>query len=107
MTLRVGLGFDLHPFAASDSGRRLMLGGVVIPDAPGLAGHLDADVLLHAICDALLGAIGQGDLGRHFPDDDETLTGVSSTVLLERVFELTRQRGYRIVNLDAILIAQR
>ena len=103
---RVGLGVDMHSFADPGSGRPLMLGGVAVPGAGGLAGHSDADVLTHAICDALLGAAGLSDLGSHFPDDDPGLAGVSSMVLLEKVNDLVRQRGYRIVNIDAVIIAQ-
>ncbi len=104
--LRVGLGHDTHRFAAPDSGRPLVLGGVEIPGARGLAGHSDADVLTHAICDAVLGALGLGDLGRHFPDSDPGLSGISSLVLLERVAAMMSREGYRLVNLDAVVIAQ-
>ena len=106
MNLRIGLGYDIHPFAAEGSGRALMLGGVAIPGARGLQGHSDADVLLHSVCDAVLGALGQGDLGRHFPDTDPAWKGVSSMVLLEKVVALMETRGYRLVNLDTIVIAQ-
>ena len=106
MNLRIGLGYDIHPFAPEGSGRALMLGGVAIPDARGLQGHSDADVLLHSVCDAVLGALGQGDLGRHFPDTDPAWKGVSSMVLLEKVAALMETRGYRLVNLDTIVIAQ-
>jgi len=104
--LRVGLGFDIHAFADPAQGRRLFLGGVEFPGENGLSGHSDADVLLHSICDALLGALGLGDLGRHFPDDDPHLKGVSSLLLLEKVAALMRERGYRLINLDAVVIAQ-
>ena len=104
---RVGIGYDIHPFAPEDSGRVLMLGGVAITGARGLAGHSDADVLLHSICDAVLGALGLGDLGRHFPDTDPDLKGISSVVLLSRVVAMMRERGYRLINLDTIVIAQK
>ncbi len=103
---RVGLGYDIHAFADAESDRRLVLGGVEITGARGLKGHSDADVLLHSICDAVLGALGLGDLGRHFPDSDPHLAGVSSLLLLEKVVALMKERGYRLVNLDAIVIAQ-
>jgi 2-C-methyl-D-erythritol 2,4-cyclodiphosphate synthase len=106
MKLRIGLGYDIHPFAPEGSDRPLMLGGVAIPGTRGLQGHSDADVLLHSVCDAILGALGQGDLGRHFPDTDPAWKGVSSLVLLEKVAALMEQAGYRLVNLDTILIAQ-
>ena len=103
---RVGIGYDIHAFAPPDSGRRLFLGGVMIEGAPGLAGHSDADVLIHSICDAVLGALGLGDLGRHFPDSDPHLKGVSSIVLLEKVGLLMSGQGYRLINIDAVVIAQ-
>ncbi len=105
--LRVGLGYDIHRFADAGGARPLMLGGVAIPGVPGLEGHSDADVLLHSICDAVLGALGLGDLGRHFPDTDPAYAGVSSLSLLERVAGLMRERGYRLVNIDAVVVAQR
>jgi 2-C-methyl-D-erythritol 2,4-cyclodiphosphate synthase len=103
---RVGLGFDLHAFAPASAGRPLVLGGVVIPGGRGLEGHSDADVLVHSVCDAVLGALGLGDLGRHFPDDDPHLKGVSSLVLLEKVAKLMAGGGYRLINLDAVVVAQ-
>src|SRR5262245_47382736 len=106
MNLRIGLGHDIHPFAPEGSPRPLMLGGVAIPGARGLAGHSDADALLHSVCDAILGALGRGDLGRHFPDTDPAWKEVSSLVLLEKVAAMMRADGYRLVNLDTILIAQ-
>jgi len=102
--LRIGHGFDVHPFAAQ---RPLMLGGVRIPFDQGLAGHSDADVLLHAIADALLGAAGLGDIGRHFPDTDPAYKDADSTKLLAQVVELVNGQGYRPVNVDATVIAQR
>lgn len=104
--LRVGLGFDIHAFADPAAGRRLVLGGVEFPGENGLAGHSDADVLLHSICDAVLGALGMGDLGRHFPDDDPHLKDVSSLLLLEKVASLMRGQGYRLINVDTVVIAQ-
>ena len=101
--IRVGHGFDVHAFAA---GRKLTLGGVDIPHDLGLAGHSDADVLLHAICDALLGAAGLGDIGRHFPDSDAAFAGIDSRILLRRVAEQLKSRGWRVGNVDATLIAQ-
>ncbi len=100
---RIGHGFDVHRLV---EGRRLILGGVDIPYSLGLLGHSDADVLLHAICDALLGALGEGDIGRHFPDSDPAYKGISSLSLLRHVMDLARQRGYGIGNLDATVIAQ-
>ena len=101
--IRVGHGFDVHAFAEN---RRLILGGVDIPHALGLAGHSDADVLLHAICDALLGAAGLGDIGRHFPDTDAAFAGIDSRILLRRVAEQLRERAWQVGNVDATLIAQ-
>ncbi|MDP2254155.1 MAG: 2-C-methyl-D-erythritol 2,4-cyclodiphosphate synthase, partial [Thiobacillus sp.] len=101
--IRVGHGFDVHAFA---EGRRLILGGVDIPFDRGLAGHSDADVLLHAICDALLGAAGLGDIGRHFPDTDAAFAGIDSRILLRRVAEQLKSRGWRVGNVDATIIAQ-
>lgn len=100
---RVGFGFDLHPLVA---GRPLVLGGVTVPSELGLGGHSDADVLAHAVGEALLGALALGDLGRHFPDTDPRYRGVSSLVLLEAVMALVRGRGGRLVNVDATLVAQ-
>ncbi len=100
---RVGHGFDVHAFAAN---RKLIIGGVDIPYEFGLAGHSDADVLLHAICDALLGAAGLGDIGRHFPDTDAMFSGIDSRILLRRVVEQLHERTWRIGNVDATIIAQ-
>jgi len=99
----VGIGFDVHRLV---SGRRLVLGGIEIPFAQGLDGHSDADVLLHAIADALLGALGEGDLGHHFPPADARFKDIASTRLLETVAGMMVARGYRVVNLDATVIAQ-
>jgi len=100
---RVGFGFDLHPLAA---GRPLVLGGVTIESDRGLAGHSDADVLSHAVGEALLGALALGDLGRHFPDTDPRYRGISSLRLLRSVVELVTSRGGRLVNVDATVLAQ-
>jgi 2-C-methyl-D-erythritol 2,4-cyclodiphosphate synthase len=100
---RMGLGFDLHPLVP---GRPLVLGGVTVPADLGLGGHSDADVLAHAVGEALLGALALGDLGRHFPDTDPRYRGVSSLKLLAAVMDLVRGRGGRLVNVDATVIAQ-
>ena len=100
---RVGLGFDVHPFA---SGRPLVLGGVAVPAERGLGGHSDADVLSHAVADALLGALALGDLGRHFPDSDPRFRGASSLALLAEVVARVRARGGRVVNVDATVVAE-
>lgn len=102
--MRTGQGYDAHRFKDGD---RVFLGGVEIPFERGLAAHSDGDVLLHAICDALLGAAALGDIGRHFPDSDPAYKGVSSRKLLRRVRELLTEAGYRIVNIDATVIAER
>ncbi|MCK8827990.1 2-C-methyl-D-erythritol 2,4-cyclodiphosphate synthase [Natroniella acetigena] len=101
--MRVGLGYDVHRLA---KGEDLVLGGVRIEHSVGLVGHSDADVLLHAIKDALLGAIGAGDIGSHFPDDDPQYRGISSLVLLEQVMNSVLEAGYEVNNLDTIIIAQ-
>ncbi len=103
LPMRIGSGFDVHAFAA---GRRLVIGGVEIPSERGLDGHSDADVLLHAICDALLGAAGLGDIGRHFPDTDPRWKGADSRRLLRHVHSLLVARGWRVGNVDATIIAQ-
>jgi 2-C-methyl-D-erythritol 2,4-cyclodiphosphate synthase len=100
---RVGLGFDLHPLVA---GRPLILGGVSVPSSVGLDGHSDADVLAHAVGEALLGALALGDLGRHFPDTDPRWRGVSSLLLLGHVMALVRDRGATLINVDATILAQ-
>jgi 2-C-methyl-D-erythritol 2,4-cyclodiphosphate synthase len=102
--MRVGFGYDVHPFA---SGRPLVLGGIEIPYLLGLMGHSDADVLLHAISDALLGAIAAGDIGRHFPDTDPQYRGIKSTILLKKVAALVHGKGFRIVNVDSTILAQK
>jgi 2-C-methyl-D-erythritol 2,4-cyclodiphosphate synthase len=100
---RIGIGYDLHPLV---EGRPLVLGGVTIPFAKGLGGHSDADVLAHAVSDALLGAAGLGDLGGHFPDSDPAWRGVSSLVLLERVTRIVRDAGFQIGNIDSVIVAE-
>ena len=100
---RAGLGFDVHAYQPD---RPLILGGVEIRDHDGLAGHSDADALIHAICDALLGAAGLDDIGHQFPDTDERYRGIRSTILLERVVELLQRTGFRPVNVDVSVIAQ-
>jgi 2-C-methyl-D-erythritol 2,4-cyclodiphosphate synthase len=101
--MRIGNGFDVHALVA---GRKLVLGGVVIPYDRGLDGHSDADVLLHAVCDAILGALALGDIGMHFPDTDARWKDADSRVLLRHVVSLATDRGYRVGNLDVTLIAQ-
>ena len=100
---RAGFGFDLHPLVA---GRPLVLGGVTVPSEVGLDGNSDADVLSHAVAEALLGALALGDLGRHFPDTDPRWRGVSSLLLLGQVIELVRGRGAALINVDATVLAQ-
>ena len=101
--MRIGQGYDVHRLV---EGRDLVLGGVKIPYEKGLLGHSDADVLLHAIADALLGAAALGDIGRHFPDTDERFKGVDSMKLLAEVVRLVREKGYRVGNVDATIVAQ-
>ncbi len=101
--LRIGIGYDVHRL---ESGRRLVLGGAEIPYSRGLLGHSDADVLVHAICDALLGAAGLGDIGRHFPDTDDRYRGISSLLLLSRVNSMLGEAGYRVNNIDSTIAAQ-
>jgi 2-C-methyl-D-erythritol 2,4-cyclodiphosphate synthase len=101
--MRVGFGYDAHRLTP---GRPLILGGVEIPHASGLSGHSDADVLTHALGDALLGAVAAGDLGRHFPDTDPAYRGISSLILLERIVALVRARGYEPVNVDITIVAE-
>jgi 2-C-methyl-D-erythritol 2,4-cyclodiphosphate synthase len=101
--MRVGQGYDVHPLVA---GRELILGGVKIPHSKGLSGHSDADVLIHAICDACLGAAALGDIGRHFPDSDPRFKGIDSRVLLRHVVRLLEERGWRVGNVDSTIVAQ-
>ena len=100
---RIGNGYDVHRLV---EGRKLILGGVNIPHSLGLDGHSDGDVLCHALCDAILGACGAGDLGKHFPDTDNKWKGISSLILLEKTGEIVAERGYQIVNTDATIVAQ-
>jgi len=102
--MRVGFGYDVHPFV---SGRPLILGGITIPYLFGLKGHSDADVLTHAICDALLGAIAEGDIGRHFPDTDPQYRDIKSTILLKRVVTKVKEKGFRTLNIDGTIVAQK
>ena len=102
--MRVGFGYDVHPFV---SGRPLILGGIQIPYLFGLKGHSDADVLIHAICDALLGAIAEGDIGRHFPDTDPQYRDIKSTLLLKKVLAKMREKGFHPINIDATIVAQK
>ena len=101
--MRIGQGFDIHALA---EGRKLIIGGVTIPYERGLLGHSDADVLLHAICDALIGAAALGDIGKHFPDTDPRYAGIDSRKLLREVVLFLQSRGYRVVNVDSTVIAQ-
>ena len=103
MTGRVGIGFDAHPFLA---GRPLRLGGIEVPHSAGLKGHSDGDALLHAIADAILGAAGLASIGEHFPDDDPSLAGADSGVLLARICDVARRSGFTIGNVDAVVIAE-
>jgi len=102
--LRIGIGYDVHQLV---EGRKLIVGGVEIPHEKGLLGHSDADVLVHAIMDAILGALGEGDIGRHFPDSSQEFKDADSMILLSKVCEYMVQKGYRIGNIDAVIIAQR
>lgn len=101
--MRVGFGYDIHPLG---KGRKLILGGLDIPHTQGLVGHSDADVLVHAVCDAVLGAMGEGDLGRHYPSSDPRYKDMSSLRLLEDVSGMLTQKGFRLLNLDTVIIAQ-
>ena len=102
--MRVGIGYDIHRL---EKGRELILGGVRIPFELGLVGHSDADVLVHSICDALLGALALGDIGQHFPNTDMQYRGISSLILLEKVKSLIQSRGFVTNNVDAVVIAQK
>lgn len=102
--MRIGIGYDVHRLVED---RKLILGGVEIPYEKGLLGHSDADVLVHAVMDALLGAAALGDIGQHFPDNDPKYKGISSILLLEKVGQLLNEKGYRVVNIDSIVIAQK
>ena len=102
--MRIGHGYDVHKLT---EGRKLILGGIEVPHTLGLLGHSDADVLTHAVMDALLGAAALGDIGQHFPDNDDRYLGADSTELLRHVMKLIREKGYRVGNLDATIIAQK
>lgn len=101
--MRIGMGYDVHQLV---KGRKLILGGVTIPFEKGLVGHSDADVLIHAVCDALLGAAGMGDIGLHFPDTDPELKDVSSIKILTKTAEMLKISGFRVVNLDSTIMAE-
>ncbi len=101
--VRIGYGYDVHPLGP---GHKLILGGVDIPHSQGLLGHSDSDVLVHAVCDALLGAMGEGDLGRHYPSSDQKYKGISSLELLKDVMAKLKKKGYRIGNIDCVIVAQ-
>ncbi|MBM4132408.1 MAG: 2-C-methyl-D-erythritol 2,4-cyclodiphosphate synthase [Nitrospira sp.] len=101
--MKVGLGYDIHPLG---KGRKLILGGIEIPHSQGLVGHSDADALVHAVCDAMLGAMGEGDLGKHYPSSDPRYKNISSLILLEEVNGLLAKKGYRLMNVDTVIIAQ-
>lgn len=101
--MRIGHGYDVHRFADD---RQLFIGGVEIPYTKGLLGHSDADVLLHAVCDALFGAAGLGDIGKHFPDSDPAYKGIDSKLLLKKTVEKIREKGFSVSNIDATVIAQ-
>ncbi|MES2704304.1 MAG: 2-C-methyl-D-erythritol 2,4-cyclodiphosphate synthase [Bacteroidota bacterium] len=103
MSYRIGQGIDFHQLV---EGREFWLGGVLIPHSKGALGHSDADVLLHAICDALLGALGLGDIGKHFPDTSAEYKGIDSKILLERTYQLVRKKGYVLVNADSTILLQ-
>ena len=102
--IRIGHGYDVHRMT---DGRKLILGGVTVPFHMGLDGHSDADVLIHAICDALLGAAALGDIGKHFPDSDDRYKGIDSRLLLRHVVSLLADKGYKVSNIDATVIMQR
>lgn len=102
--LRIGNGYDVHILT---EGRRLMLGGVEVPHTKGVLGHSDGDVLIHAIMDAMLGALALGDIGQHFPDTDMKYENIDSMILLKKVKELVAERGYRVINLDSIIVLQK
>ena len=104
MEYRTGLGYDIHRL---EEGLELTLGGVAIPHSKGCVAHSDGDVILHALCDAILGALALGDIGKHFPDTDDEYLGISSLILLERVMQMVRQKGWRFVNADIMLLLQK
>ncbi len=102
--MRIGFGYDVHPLIP---GRSLVLGGIKVPYLFGLGGHSDADVLIHAICDALLGAVAEGDIGRHFPDTDPQYRDIKSALLLKKVWEKVKEKGYHLSNVDTTVVAER
>lgn len=102
--MRIGIGYDVHKLI---EGRDMFIGGVKIPFDKGLLGHSDADVLIHAIMDAIIGALGLGDIGKHFPDTDQKYKNINSLLLLQQVYELMKDKGYQIGNLDGVIIAQK
>ena len=102
--MRIGIGYDVHRLVA---GRKLVLGGVTIPFEKGLLGHSDADVLIHAACDALLGAAGLGDIGLHFPDTDPNLKDISSMIILSKTYNLLKEKGFTVINLDSTIMAEK
>ncbi|MGL5412264.1 MAG: 2-C-methyl-D-erythritol 2,4-cyclodiphosphate synthase [Cetobacterium sp.] len=102
--LRIGNGYDVHKLV---EGRKLILGGIEIPHDKGVLGHSDGDVLIHAIMDGLLGALALGDIGQHFPDTDNKYLGIDSKILLKRVWDIVKNKGYKIINIDSIIVAQR
>lgn len=104
MNIRVGLGYDVHKF---ENNRKLIIGGVDIPYEKGLMGHSDADVLIHAVMDSIVGACKKGDIGKLFPDTEEEFRGISSMELLKRIYVLIKNDGYKIVNIDSIIVAQK
>ncbi len=104
MIEKIGIGYDIHRLVKK---RKLILGGVTIPYPKGLNGHSDADVVLHAICDALLGALGKGDIGEHFPNTDHRYKGISSLILLEKVFKLVKSAGLVVRNVDTVVLAEK
>ncbi|MBK8945309.1 MAG: 2-C-methyl-D-erythritol 2,4-cyclodiphosphate synthase [Ignavibacteriae bacterium] len=104
MNFRTGFGYDVHAFSGN---RKLFLGGIEIPSEKGLLGHSDADVLLHAICDALLGSLALGDIGQHFPDTDQSYKNIDSKILLKKVSELIKNKGYKISNIDSTIVMEK
>lgn len=102
--IRIGNGYDVHILT---EGRKLVLGGIEVPHTKGVLGHSDGDVLVHAVMDAMLGALALGDIGQHFPDTDMKYENIDSTILLKRVKELVAERGYRVINLDSIIVLQK
>lgn len=101
---KIGIGYDIHRLV---KGRKLVLGGVSIPYVKGLLGHSDADVIVHAVCDALLGALGKGDIGEHFPNTDKRFKGISSLLLLSEVGRMVKKEGFKIINIDTVVLAEK